>query len=823
MLKFKKYLLRGFLIFIALLVAIYIGVVIYVSINKKSIIKEVTTEFSKKINGNIAVGDVDISLFGSFPKMSVLLDNVMVTDSMYQHHHHALFKAEKVFAQLSLAKLLRKDFAINGVKIVNGSFYLFTDSTGYSNSYLFKSKNNSPASKDTTHKPIDLNSIVLKNVNVVIEDKKREKLYDILINNLNAKLKDKDSILSVKNNADFLIKNLAFNLPNGSFARGKTFEGNFELKFNTYLQQLMVDDIDVKIAGQPFNISAKFDLSSTATDPQFYLKAITKQVQYSLVKEILTDRISLALSIANIDKKVDADVTLEGPLNHGDPTIVARWKVENANLTTRFLDFTKATFSGFYTNEVEKGLPKKDANSAIVINDFTGEWHGLPVTSKNIKIQNLTTPLLIADLTSDFPMSTLNDLLGSEVLDLKSGTINANLTYRGPVAKNNNTNSFLNGEINLNDGTILYLPHNTELKNVKGKILLQNSDVKVQNLQTSFAGNKITMNGNANNLLSLVNTSPDKINIQWNVYSPSLNLGSFIYLLSPSNARKAGKKKGALGSLARMIDDIFYRGSVNVKLNTNQLIYKKFIAHDVKAEVSILPQKYLINNVQLGFGNGKVSLNGSLANTKTNYHQAAITSVISNVDVKRLFAAFENFGQTGITAQNLQGNFSAKVDAGFGLNNDGKLFPKSTTSTVDFALKNGALTNYEPLMKIQDFIFKNRNLQNITFAELKNKLQIANNKVTIPRMEIASSAFNFFVEGVYGMSGGGTDLSLQIPFSNLKRRSEDYKAKKSGTDEKVGSSLFLRGQTGSDGTVQFQTDIFKKFDKEKRRKKNAKS
>ncbi|MEO6820152.1 MAG: AsmA-like C-terminal region-containing protein [Ginsengibacter sp.] len=795
---------------------------IYVSINKKSIIKEVTAEFSKKINGNIAVGDVDISLFGSFPAMSVLLKNVMVTDSMYANHHHALFKAEQVFAKLSIAKLIKKDFAINGIKIINGGVYLYTDSTGYSNTYLFNSKKNNQTGKDTSNKPLDLKSIVLKNVELIIDDRKREKLYDIVVNDLKTKLNQKDSLLMFDNDADFLIKNLAFNLPNGSFARGKTFSGNFDLKFNLPLQQLIADNIDVKIAGQPFNINAKFELAASAADPQFYLKVITKQIQYSLVKEILTDKISRALSIADIDKKIDADVILEGPLKHGDPTIVARWNVDNAQLNTRFLNFSKATFSGYYTNDVEKGLPKKDPNSEIVINDFSGEWNGLPVTSKNIQIQNLFTPLLTADLKSDFPMSTLNDLLESNVMELKSGTVHANLTYKGPIIKNSNSNSFLNGEINLNDGTILYIPRNTEMKSVNGKILFQNSNVKIENLQTTFAGSKITMNGNANNLLSLVNTTPDKINIQWNVYSPSLNLGSFMYLLSPPQAKKIKKKKGSLGNLAKMIDEIFYRGSVNVKVNTGQLIYKKFLASNVVADMSILPQKYVINNVQLGFGNGKVSMNGSLTNSKTNYHQAAINTNITNVDVKKLFTAFENFGQSGITAQNLQGNFSAKVIAGFGLNNDGKLLPKSTTSTVDFSLKNGALTNYEPLMKIQDVIFKNRNLQNITFAEIKNNLQISNNNVTIPRMEIASSAFNFFVEGVYGMSGG-TDLSLQIPLSNLKRRPEGFKAEKTGTNEKTGSSLFLRGQTGSDGTVQFSTDIFKKFEKDKRRKKNAKS
>ena len=81
-------------------------------------------------------------------------------------------------------------------------------------------------------------------------------------------------------------------------------------------------------------------------------------------------------------------------------------------------------------------------------------------------------------------------------------------------------------------------------------------------------------------------------------------------------------------------------------------------------------------------------------------------------------------------------------------------------------------------------------------------------------MEIQSSVLSFFVEGLYSPKGK-TDVSVQVPFNNLKKRDEDYIPENIGVENKGGRSIFLRGQTGNDGTVQFKLDVFKKFQKDK--------
>ena len=87
-------------------------------------------------------------------------------------------------------------------------------------------------------------------------------------------------------------------------------------------------------------------------------------------------------------------------------------------------------------------------------------------------------------------------------------------------------------------------------------------------------------------------------------------------------------------------------------------------------------------------------------------------------------------------------------------------------------------------------------------------------------MEIESTVLSMYVEGTYSMKGT-TDMSIQIPLSNLKKRGADYKPENTGADKKGGASIFIRGRPGPDGNIQFKPDLFHSYkNQEKRKKRN---
>ncbi len=810
--KILKYVLRTIGIILAILFVLYIVAFIYISANKKKIIKEVTDEISKKINGKVSIGDVELSFLRNFPQTSVLIRQVSVTDTMFSKHHHEFFKADEVFVQLSLLKLIKRESAINGIKIVNASIYLFTDSSGYTNAYLLKPKSTDSvnvSSSVATPENSLLKSVVLEDVKLTLDDRQRGKLYDFAVKNLKVKIDDQTTATDFSAKADVMVHSLAFMVSNGTFLKEKNFEGNFDFRFDKKLQQLQFDSIDIKLEGHPFNVTGRFDL--VKPDPQFSLAIHTKKIPYDFAKALLTVKIDSALSIVSLDKNVDADASIAGPLNGGDPLIFVTWKVKDSRLNTSFLNFDRATFSGYYTDEVVKGQPRRDPNSKININDFSAKWNGLPLTSKNIEVLNLYQPVLTCDLEAAFPLTDLNDIIGSSSIQMLSGEGLIDITYKGAIEKNTNLNSFVNGAVSFKNGDLLYTPRNVELKNLNGRLQLKNSDVLIQNIQCDILNNKITMNGEAKDLITLINTEPNKAIINWNIYSPSLNLGSFIYLLDkrkdPSNNSAHNRQST---HLSKGIDNVLENGRLNVNLQAANLIYKKFQASNVNANITLLQDRYLINNVNMEHAGGTMNMTGSLVKIKDNDNEAKVHVNLNNVDVGKIFAAFNNFGQNGIEGKNLEGKLTAKVDASLTLSDDGNAYSKTIVSTIDFSLKNGALNNFEPLKEIQSFVFKNRDFANIRFAELKDRLEIANKEVKINRMEIESNVLSMFVEGIYSMNGN-TDMSIQVPLSNLKKRDADYIPENKGLDARSGPSLFIRGRPGPDGNIQFKPEILHLF------------
>jgi hypothetical protein len=732
---------------------------------------------------------------------------------MFNTHHHTFFKGKEIFVSIDVLKLIDNQPPLKGITLQTGELYLYTDSTGYTNTYLLHLKKDSTNNSRQTDGKNELNNLFLKDVRFIVDDSKKEKLHDLVISQLKVSIYNKGSSLLLFTKANILVKSLAFNTARGSFVKDKVFSGDFNMSFQKGSSLLSFDSIDIKLSGHPFNVSGQLELAGD--QPQYRLRIHTQNIPYDFVRSALPKKIASSLSIVDINNSLDANATITGPLKGGEPKIYVTWYAKDIHLSTLFLDFDQATFSGFYNNEVVAGLPRKDANYKIEINDFTAVWHGLPVKSEKITILNLFQPLLTCDLTSNFPLAKLNELVGSKTLYLTQGEGVVQLNYAGPLVKNDNTNSFLNGTILFKDAVVEYTPRNVEMKNVNGKLVFKNSDVFIENLQCVVFNNTINMDGQARGLLTLINTQPDKANIDWNIRTPVINLGSFLYLFkSKGSGKRQFEKKSTLQNMADKIDDFIERGRLQVKLNAGKLIYKDFEGRNALADITLLNDRYIINNVSMDHSEGHIDLRGSLLN-QANFHQANLEVKMDNVDVSKVFADFNNFGQDGLTAQSIEGKLTAAINASMEMTNDGHVIPSTIVSRVDFSLKNGALNNYEPIKKLQRFIFKKRNFDNIRFAELKDRLDISNQEVKINRMEIQSTVISLFVEGIYSKKGT-TDLSIQVPLSNLKKRDEDYNPENIGVGKKAGGSIFLRGKPGVDGNIKFKLDLFNKYNKEKK-------
>ena len=141
--KILRVFLNVFKILLVIIIVLYVGAFFYLKANKAKIIKQLTENVSNKLNGKLTIGDADVSVFKNFPRIAVVLNNVSLTDSMYEQHHHAFFAAKNAFINLNIYRLIKKEDPLSGLVLQNANIYFYTDTSGYTNTYLLKSKKDS--------------------------------------------------------------------------------------------------------------------------------------------------------------------------------------------------------------------------------------------------------------------------------------------------------------------------------------------------------------------------------------------------------------------------------------------------------------------------------------------------------------------------------------------------------------------------------------------------------------------------------------------------------------------------------------------------------
>src|SRR4051812_26801131 len=125
----------------------YTAAYIYVVSNKKKIINEIRQEVANKLNGQVNIGDIDLGFLSNFPGIAVELEKVVITDTLFDKHKHPFFQAGHVKAGISVINLIKKTSPLTGITIEDGQLYIFTDTSGYTNSYLLSPKSDTAKPK----------------------------------------------------------------------------------------------------------------------------------------------------------------------------------------------------------------------------------------------------------------------------------------------------------------------------------------------------------------------------------------------------------------------------------------------------------------------------------------------------------------------------------------------------------------------------------------------------------------------------------------------------------------------------------------------------
>ncbi|MFN9803577.1 MAG: AsmA-like C-terminal region-containing protein [Bacteroidota bacterium] len=795
-----------------LLLLLFIGLTVYVNGHKKELTAKAITAIRQNINGDVSIEDLNVTVFRHFPSLSIRLMNVRVTDALYKKHGHALLSAENLFVRLSTPSLLRGKLLINKLTIRRGGLYVFTDSSGYSNSHLLKKSAAPPPETeiDQATKHL-LDWVVVEDFSLHLEDAIGDKWYDVSIKTLDAHVKQSGDLFDVKVKKDLHIGGIAFKKKNGNFLDKQRLRGEYALRFNAKETRLLLNDVPLVIGEQTFNFSGNFWLGA---ESKFDLHITSQQLIVNFAKSLLTPKIAKAISLADVKKPIDVDARLAGSLSGGDPRVHVHFTTKDNMIATKWLNMSNCSFNGEYLNEVVAGKGYTDENSHIYIKEMNGVWEGLPLNIKELKVTNLTRPLLALRVKSTFPLQELNSALESKTLQFERGEGEAELTYDGRTDSISSKNSSLRGFLHFRHGELLLVGPQARLKNCRGGFRFDNANLIVDSMHAVLANNPIFMKGQANNVLSLLSDDHVPVSLNWNIYAPIINLNSIQAVLKRKleTAPTMKSKKTKLAGTIDNIDHLLSSGKVSASLRADRLQLKRMDARNFAADIVMEGNTWAVTKASLQHGDGSVLVTANIQELSPNKMKFTSTLSLKNVDARKTFYAFENFGISELGYNNIQGKLNAS--GRYSVMTNGKGEPNLSTigGSAFFSIKNGALINFSPLLSLQKAAFKNRNFAHVQFAEIRNNLRLENGGITIDRMAINSSVLSLFLEGFYGFNNN-TDISIQVPLKNLKKREEEARPEFISGDTKGGMSVFLRATADKEGKIKIKYDPLARFRK----------
>ena len=190
----------------------------------------------------------------------------------------------------------------------------------------------------------------------------------------------------------------------------------------------------------------------------------------------------------------------------------------------------------------------------------------------------------------------------------------------------------------------------------------------------------------------------------------------------------------------------------NINANVSAIIkdasFNKFHMSDFSAQLHLNQGVLKVNKIKLNSMSGEITGEVVLNQPSSDKLRMISTAKLNQINVRQLFYAFENFGQTTMRHKHLRGKTSSEIY----IRSEWDLFLNPITDQLyafmDIQINDGELIDFEPMLLMSDYISVEE-LKRIRFNTLENQIEVKNKSVEIPFMEIRSSAMDIAGSGTH--------------------------------------------------------------------------
>ncbi len=743
--------LSAFVLIILLLLAIT-GVVVvkFYGDNLKIFVME---QINHRLDSKVDVDEITVKVFHKFPNTSIQLKNVTIwsTHNFNTHNFNGpgadtLLSAKNINISFNLIGLIRKKYNIRQLEIKDGIMHLYTDLDGEVNYQIFSGNDR----KQKEASPVNLSSLRITNFSMVLNNQVKHLTSTGTLKRIDLNGRFSKRNTQLKGSLSGWLGEISNKEILYASNREVEAELNLDVRDSLYTiksGQLQLDRIVADMDGHFIlhqGEGVEMDLFATA-----------KNLEIHEVLDLLPSEISIPLQGIRGSGNLQLFSRITGMVSSTlAPKIEADFQTTNADLSWDQLPFSvkNLNLNGSYSN----GGEFNPVTTSLIVEALTADV-GSDHLSLNGRIQNFYDPNFSFKLKGDIHPEQWLHWYKQIPLDKAQGTIFSDITVSGsydrlkPKGQKFLAFDFAGG-LSLEEVGFRIHKDDTPFTNLNGTIHIEN-DFWEPSLSGSFGKSDFTFSGSGLNLLSFLLKKDEPLVASATLHTNQIDLQELINSFSREDKKRNGT--------------ILFPDRLKLKLDfvISEFTMQRFEAQHLRGVATYDSPVLLVDSLTMQTMDGTLTGDYRMTQGQSGDIFVNVNSSLYNLDIKRLFYSFKNFGQDQITDEHIKGTisgnclFSADFDSTFSIRK------QSILSENNVSIQDGELNSFAPLLALSRFI-EVEELQNIHFETLENNILIKEGQVIIPSMEIHTNALNMSASGIHEFNNH-YDYRLKLKLSEL--------------------------------------------------------
>ncbi len=707
---------------------------LYAIIWQEKVTGALIRKVNESVNTKISYGNLRITIFESFPNITVRFSDLLVEPSPFYDRsqfigedNDTLLYTESLSLTVSMPSLLTGTVAVRSITARDGEVNLLTDKRGDINYKVFPEKTGDG-------KNVRLKNISAVNIRAIYNDRNSDMRVSGRIGEatLGGEIFRTGIFLSTVLNADIDSASL-----NGNTIRDIPVEGGVKLRKSA--NSLSVAKGSLSVADLKFEISGNINYSSSILN----LSIEGKKINIASVISLLPEKLKSFTGSFSPSGILDLKCSITGPYGEaGKPHFDLAYGLTNGKMSH--------SSSGFRVNNLEfsGAITNGDHNSAetfrCTVDNLTARYGSASVNG-SFMLNNLNRPHITLALDGDLDFDDLNRIFKSGYIKEQAGSVSGSIRLAGTMPEDTPLSAalpYLKPDMSLRfrDFSASIADKGLAFSDMNGSVNLKN-DLTADSLSFTFREQRFTLNAVMKNFIPWVSGGSEVLDIRGDIHADRLVTSTF-----------TSGKRDTLATDGKPVDLFPADVSANVRLRADSLIFNNFRAANFSTRLSYKPFVISFEEAVADGLDGHLTGQLMLGRQKEGGHIARARLDASDIDITKAFIAFNNFGQNFIVSDNLQGKLTGTVTLLAPLDGNYRIFSKALVAEAHLVINQGKLVSFAPAESLSAYLDLDE-LKNISFSRMENDLFINTGTVSIPKMLINSSAVNFTVYGTHGFEG----------------------------------------------------------------------